>query len=436
MTGAESHLPRIRLAILRGPAGRVLIILSLINFINYVDRFVATSLFPLLKKEFVLSDFELGLLVPAFLVIHAVFSIPAALLANRWLKSRLIAIGIAIWSTATALSALAENYTQLFIFRALIGVGEATYAPAATALISAYFIQRDRAKAMGIFNLGLLVGGAVGMFAGTQIGGYVGWREAFLVVGVPGFVLAVFAWRLKEGPPGAEVQNVPLRRADIADLFRIRTLRYVFVGGMLITFCVGGIVAFFTEYVFVRFGADGAQMTLEEIRKLPPEVLAKLGVPAAIAALIGSVVGVPTGAALGDRWFARNPAGRLNVIAAGFLIGIPLAVIGQFIEIQWLFFCVFTIGISFFVWYMGPIFAVLHDVVRPNQRAMVIALFIFAIHMGGDAISPPIIGLVSDATRSLRTAFWVPLGVGLIGAFIIYLGGRHVAADMKRAAAS
>jgi MFS family permease len=182
----------------------LLVILALINFLNYVDRMVISGLVPFLQDRrdgLGLTSSEVGLLQGAFMVVHSLASIPLGLLADRFLRRRLIAIGVGLWSLATAAAGFAANFLQIFVARAAVGIGEATYAPAASALISDRFKPEQRARALGAFQLGMVLGGAVGFAAERQRRGALGLARGVLRRRVPGAAAgAGHAARARAGP--------------------------------------------------------------------------------------------------------------------------------------------------------------------------------------------------------------------------------------------
>jgi MFS transporter, Spinster family, sphingosine-1-phosphate transporter len=375
--------PTSRLAIV-SPSS-LLVILALINFLNYVDRFVISALIPFLQDPVTglgLTSAQIGRLQTAFMIVHSVASVPLGYLADRWLRKRLIAGGVALWSLATAAAAFAQSYGQLFVARAAVGIGEATYAPAASALISDRFPVAMRARALGIFQLGMVLGGAAGIVAGGLVASRWGWRAAFLVVGLPGLALAVLALLVHEAP-------VALRRKPAAavapagamgpteDQGSWGAMAWITVAGILITFFTGA-VTFWAPTFILRslYDGDAAMMG---------RVVMTFG-PLTVAA---SIAGVLTGSAIADRLERVRPgAGRLLTIAAGVLLSAPCAAVAFVATTGALQYLMLALGVFFNVWYVGPILAVLHDVVPARLRATATGAYFLLIHLLGDAISP------------------------------------------------
>jgi MFS family permease len=173
-----------------------------INLFNYIDRQIISGVLALVQRDLEASDAALGALGSAFMILYLLGSIPLGMLGDRVPRHRLIAVGIAVWGAATFLSGIARSYSQLFATRALVGIGEASYGPTATAMVSDLFPKSRRGLVNALFNAAIPVGGAIGVIVGGVVGTHFGWRAAFLLVGLPSFALAFLAWRLGDPPRG------------------------------------------------------------------------------------------------------------------------------------------------------------------------------------------------------------------------------------------
>src|SRR5262249_36422366 len=149
-------------------------------------------------------DTALGWLASAFMILYLTASIPLGVLGDRVARHRLIALGVAVWGAATFLSGLARSYGQLFASRIVVGIGEASYGPTATAMVSDLFPRSRRGLVNGVFNAAIPLGGAIGVILGGLVGSRYGWRAAFLLVGVPSIALTILAWRLGDPPRGGQ----------------------------------------------------------------------------------------------------------------------------------------------------------------------------------------------------------------------------------------
>src|SRR5256886_5880828 len=173
-----------------------------INFLNYMDRWVASAASPLIQKEFHLSDTLVGLLGSAFLLVYAFAAIPFGYWADRGVRKTVVAAGVAIWSLATLVTGFSRNFAQLFLSRAVLGIGEASYYPAGTSLLSDYFPKEQRGRVMSIWGAGSTVGIAVGFAGGGFIAEKFGWRSAFFFPAVPRNLFSPLALLVGGPPPG------------------------------------------------------------------------------------------------------------------------------------------------------------------------------------------------------------------------------------------
>jgi MFS family permease len=159
---------------------KILVVLTLVNLLNYFDRLIVIPMFPLLKETFGVSDFKLGLLASVFILVHSLSVLPFGLWSDRGSRQKIMAYGVLFWSVATMLSGVATTFRSLLTARALVGVGEGAYAPAGTAMVSDCFPRSVRARVQSVFNLGMLAGGVMGLAAGGVLSQWLGWRHVFL----------------------------------------------------------------------------------------------------------------------------------------------------------------------------------------------------------------------------------------------------------------
>ncbi|MGL4543050.1 MAG: spinster family MFS transporter, partial [Polymorphobacter sp.] len=208
----------------------VLGVLVLVYMVNFIDRSIISILAEDIKRDLGLTDSEIGFLYgTAFAVFYALFGIPLGRLADNWIRTRLLSIGLAVWSSMTAISGFSTNFVQLSVARVGVGIGEASASPSAFSMLSDWFPKERRATALAIYSSGLYIGGGVSLLIGALVVqtwngwypqggplGLVGWQAAFLAVGIPGLLLAVWVATLKEPirgradglPPPAPVTDV------------------------------------------------------------------------------------------------------------------------------------------------------------------------------------------------------------------------------------
>src|SRR5256884_4424177 len=204
----------------RGYARYVLGVMVGINFLNYLDRYILPAVSTKIQAEFHLTDSQVGLLGSAFLLVYAVGTIPFGIWADRGVRKTVVGIGVTIWSLATLFTGLARSYAQLFLARAVLGIGEASYYPAGTALLGDYFKKEGRGRAMSIWAAGTAVGIAVGFAGGGIVASTLGWRAALYMTAVPGLVLAGLAVNLPQPLRGAAEEGGPQTRKPPASTWR------------------------------------------------------------------------------------------------------------------------------------------------------------------------------------------------------------------------
>ena len=411
-------------AVSPGRARYALGVLFTINLFNYVDRQVISGVLPLVQQDLGLSDTALGWLASAFMILYLTGSIPLGVLGDRVARNRLIALGVGVWGVATFLSGLARSYGQLFASRAVVGIGEASYGPTATAMVSDLFPQERRGFVNGLFNAAIPLGGAIGVILGGLVGSRYGWRAAFLLVGVPSLVLTVLAWRLVDPPRGgqdrptaSEGSGLPVGLVEgVVGLFRTPTFVMVCAVGMLVAFAIGAFNHWLPLY-------------LHRVKRFSvPEASFWFGVLSAA----GGFIGVVSGGFIGDLLARRTPAGHLLTIAGGFLLAAPAGIVMMLARDRAIFLPALFFAVTFLVLYIGSANAVIHNVVHPTLRATAVAIFVFVINLGGAALSPAVVGLISDRRRSLQAAMLMLPVLIFFAGLIALAAATVVGADMRR----
>ncbi len=267
-------------------------LLALINLLNYIDRNVIFALFEPIKRDLALSDSQLGWLGSAYIFVFSVAALPFGVLSDLRSRRAVIAGGVTVWSAFTFLSGLVKTFGHLFTCRALVGVGEAAYGPAASSLVADFFPGRGRAVAMGILSSGIALGGVIGLLLGGHLAGAYGWRVAFMTVGVPGFILAVLVSRLQDPVRAPERLTVRsfLRDFEIGAMPLFRHLWPLLAG-----IGVGGVAAIWADRAY---GAD-SKMDL---------------------AVFSGAVGLGLAATI-LRWVRRTPGDQAEEAAIGGIEG-------------------------------------------------------------------------------------------------------------------
>ncbi len=406
----------------RGYARYALAVMVGINFLNYMDRYILPAVASKIQAEFGLSDSQVGLLGSAFLLVYALSTIPFGIWADRGVRKTVVGVGVTIWSFATLFTGLARNYLQLFLARAVLGVGEGSYYPAGTALLGDYFPKASRGRAMSIWAAGTAVGIAVGFAGGGIIASKFGWRLAFYLTAVPGLILALLAFRLREPVRGAAETAgratqaaAVVTMAAILNLLRIPTLRATIAAETALFFVLGGAAFWLPTYLSRQFGlGTGSAGTL-----------------AGGVLVVGLLAGSLLGGWIADRLtLRRRRASNLLVGVAGFVAGAIFVALALLMPTLSLFLPAFLLGSAALYLYNGPYTAVKQNVVVPSLRATAVMVALLIEHLLGDSYAPFAIGGVSDALHSLRLALLLLLPpLLLLAALFAALGLRHEDGD-------
>jgi len=409
----------------RGYARYALVVMVGINFLNYLDRFVPAVTGPLVQKEFHLSDTRAGSLATAFLLIYAIGALPFGFWADRWIRKNIVAIGVTIWSIATVASALSQNFLHLFLGRAVVGIGEASYYPAGTSLLSDYFPRDSRPRALAIWNVGTALGIATGFAGGGLVAARFGWRAAFLMTGVPGILFAILAFRLREPlrgatePGGPRVETVKVsHRADFLSLARNRTLMATIFSQAPLFFVLGANANWLSFFLNRTFHLG----------------IVEAGLVAGGVLVSGGLIGPLTGGWLATRLQRRSAGANLQVGILGCLLGAVFVGLALVAPTLALFVPALFFGVICLYLYAGPYTAITQDVVVPSLRGRSVTLSLLVSHLLGDAGAPFIVGFLSDRIGGLRPALLLTsIPMLLLAAGIASLGLRTIGRDTRLA---
>jgi len=393
----------------------VLLILTTINFLNYIDRQIIYAVFPLIKQDMLLSDKQLGLIGSAFVIVYLITSPIFGRLGDLVSRKGIIALGVGVWSLATVGASIAQNYSQLLLARSLVGIGEASYVVTAPTLISDYFGRERRGKALSFFVMALPVGSALGYILGGHLGEIYSWRSAFLIVGFPGLLMVLLCLKIKEPkrgavddavvyePSGDSLQIVNLREVYIM-LLKNKQFVIAVLGLAAYGFAIGGLGAWVPTF-------------LHRINGLPIGLANKLfGITLIASALLGTLAG----GYLGDYFLKYTKKAYFLTSSTGMLIGVPIlitAILSRNPSVYWpaVFFT------AFFLSFAVVLNAAIINAVHPRIRSTAMSVNIFIVHIFGDAVSPPMIGWISDIS-DLKTAIMLTPIMIAVGALILLLG--------------
>ena len=388
-----------------------------INLFNYIDRQILAAVEPNIRAAFFAPGDPnamalTGTLAPAFLVTYMLSAPILGFLADRF--SRWIVVGVCaiIWSFATAASGLAATFAALFITRIFVGIGEGGYGPAAPTILADYFSLQTRGRVMAIFCVAIPVGSALGYVLGGLISEHFGWRWAFYLVAIPGIILGLACFFRKD--PRAETGvRAKRQRAGLEDylsLMRNRSFVFNCLAQTAMTFALGGLAFWMSAYLIFR-------------NQSPALAIPVFGGITVVAGLTSTI----SGGFAADRLQKRFRGSYFLVSGVGMLVAFPLfiAVIYAPFPTAWFF----LFGAVFFVFLnTGPSNAALANVTAPKIRATAFAVNILVIHALGDAISPPLLGLVAGRSN-MNAAFFVVSVAMLVSGVFWLLGMKYLAAD-------
>lgn len=412
-------------------AVRALIVLTAINLLNYLDRYVVAPIVPDLKGAMSLTDAQLGLLVPAFMLVYMIAAPVFGAWGDRGSRTRPIAIGVFIWSLATMASGLARNYPQLLAGRALVGIGEAAYVAIAPALLADCFRAESRGRVYSVLNMAIPVGSALGYILGGLVSHHFGWRAAFFVAGTPGLLLAAAVLWLPDPPRGA--QDAPAREAQrglgaprpkpargplavYLNLLSRMPFMLLVLGYAAYTFALGGLAFWMPTF-------------LERVHGIP-KVQATTGFGAIV--VVTGFVGTFAGGWLGDYCLKYSRQAYLWFSGATTLLAVPFVVVALTAGAPSAYYPGIVCAQLLLFMSTGPINATIVNMVSPFERASAVALSMFAIHLLGDVPSPVLIGRISDASSLGHAVLVVPVAVAIGG--LVWLGAARVAARAADAA--
>ena len=401
------------------------------NFLNFLDRQVIAALAPVIQASWQLSDTQVGLLATAFEVTYALAPLPVALVADRWLRRRVVALALATWSGAMILMGAAGSFAVLLLGRAGLGLGEASYGPSALAWLSDLFSPSQRSRAVGVHDLALMLGSAAGYALGGFLGVALGWRPVFWIAALPGLALAAIVWFLPEPVRGqSDYQDLgrgtgrelkPISKPRVAPLAAIRqllsvpTLVVTYAVAVLITLALSGIIYWLPSFA-VRIHGMGVD---------------EAGLIIGALTVVAGGIGVLAGGFAADWMLKRTQAARLLLMSASVALGVPLALGAIFCTTTTLFFTLATLAVFLFTFYFPCLAPLLHQVTRPSLRATAMGLYLLIVHLLGNAIAPALIGWASDRSGDLRWGLAAALLPALAGALIGFWGLRFVGKDTQ-----
>jgi MFS transporter, Spinster family, sphingosine-1-phosphate transporter len=366
-----------------------LVALTLINLFNYIDRYVLSAVATKLELPpdqggLSLDKGQQGDLYSAFIIVYALASPSFGVLGDRFRRTWLVAAAVLLWSVATSASGFMWSFGALLVARALTGVGEAAYASVTPSIISDLVPSRARGRALAVFNAAIPVGAALGFVVGGAMAEAYGWREAFLVAGLPGVALALWVAFMREPVRGAMDEGERASPQPLVTVMRHlarRTFTLPVMGYVLQTAGFGALGFWAPSYLEQAKGMSTGTATMV------------FGAVIVATGLSGTILG----GVLGDRWLRRDPRGLMWTCAISSLLAVPFVAGVVLCQAPWAVWCCIAAGSFLLVMSVGPVNAQIVNTLRPTERATGVAVCTMLIHLLGDVPSVPAIGAVNDA---------------------------------------
>ena len=407
----------------------VLGLLVTVGVIAWIDRTLFGVLLQSVKAEFGFSDTQLGLLGGvAFGLFYATLGLPVAWLADRYNRSTVLTVALALWSTMTALCGYAVGFVTLFLARVGVGVGEAGAAPPSQALVAEYFPPEKRGFALGVLYLYIPLGFLVGFASGGWLNEFFGWRTAFLVLGIPGVLVAVLlklTLREPRATAAPRTSPVPTLRSTAAHFWRHAALRHLPLAGAL-----HGMGAFAATVWLPAYFQRVHGMTSGEA-----------GTWMAIAYGLGGGIGVLVGGALADR--AANKTGDQRwyawCAAAALTLTLPFAIASYLADSALAAVALLIVATVFGHVHLGPLVAMIQNLAGPRRRAVAAAFYLFLVNLVSMGLGPVIVGRASDVfgatlgNDALRYSLLAVVGITTAWAVVHFLlAARTLRSDLAR----
>jgi MFS family permease len=399
----------------------VFVLLFLLYMFDYIDRMVVTSMFVNIESDLGITHTQSGLLVSAVYWSIVLLTFPISILVDRWNRTKTIGIMAVVWSLATALCALTGNFLQLVMTRALIGIGEAGYAPGGSAVISGLYPEDKRSKMMGLWNASIPLGTAIGVLLGGIIATRFGWKHAFGMVALPGLIVAVLFFFVKDYKTVAlsftDKNNVKVKMnaKDKLEQFLSRpSLILTYFGFAAVVFVTTSLITWLSTYFHVT-------------RDMPVDKAGSM----ASAVMVLAIVGAPLGGIITDRWRLSNLRARLLFPALTSILSALFLMIALWMTsgaIQYVFFLLMGVSVTAFI---PAAAAVTQDVIHAGMRAMSYAVAVVVQNLLGASTAPLVIGRLYDL-YDIKTAMNLLPFMLILGAILFYTGSRFYVKDLEK----
>lgn len=374
----------------------VLLSLTFVYTLNFIDRILISVVGRPIIDEFSLSNFQFGILSGiGFALFYTTLGIPIASLSDRYNRVRIIAVCIFIWSLATVMCGLTVGFFTLLLSRLAVGIGEAGCSPPANSLISDYYKPAARPTALGVYAMGVMLGSVLAQLSGGYILKFFSWREAFIFVGAPGFLVAIIIFfTIKEpprgfsNPPGAPKPKRANLKDALAELLTKRTFWVMAAGSSMMTFAGYGMLSFKPLYIQYTFGLTPGETAIYFMSVIS----------------FAGAIGPPLAGRLTQYLATRTKTAATLAPAVCLVSSAPFLAYGFLAPTLNLMLASFSISALLQYTYLGAQFNITQAVVSVQMRATALAILLFIINLVGYGGGPPLIGLLADVLTTHHLA--------------------------------
>ena len=391
---------------------KVLLLIFGISLFNYIDRQMLYAVFPLIKKELFLTDTQLGFLASSFMIVYMCFAPLVGYFGDKYKRSQIIGISAIFWSVATIFTGVTRTYPQMIFTRSAVGIGEAGYGTVSPPYLAEWFPVEKRARVMALYALAIPVGSAIGYLLGGVLGQRFGWRAAFFIVAAPGILLGAAAMFLKETEEKKARKSERIKLSQYKDLFKNRTFLLIAFSQAISTFSIGGLAAWMPSFFVRDFGLS----------------VARAGMYFGAVTVLAGISGNLAGGWIADWLHKKTKRAYFIVGYLSFFLSMPFGVLAVLAATLPMALAMVFLTEFFIFSQSGPYHAAIVEVIPVNMRSMAFALDIFILHAFGDAVSPTLLGMVSDAS-GLGFAIFLAVMFLFFGGVTSIFAGRYYKKD-------
>lgn len=403
----------------------VLVVLVFLYIVYNMDRSLLSVVLQAIKDDLQLTDAQIGSLQTIFYAVFGIFVLPCSIVVDRWSRRKSIGSMTVVWSLAFFFLSMATRYLHMALGVCVMGIAQAGFTAGCITWLSLSFEKQDRARVIGIFNIGIPLGAAVGLLAGgVLVTFFDSWRMPFVLFGFAGLVLGPITFGLRDyATLGNEHSTILGRqfRADLVGILKIRTFVYNAVGTSLWLFLSIGFLSWLPSLLIRTYGMNEA----------------RAGLIVGIISLV-SIVAAPVGGIAADAWQRRSVRGRMLwpvftlSVATVFMVGAITAV-----GCPLVLFIILGLSYSFFsVAGLPALWSIMADVVTPGLRSSANGINGMIVALLGTAWGSVVIGAISDGlgggASGLKYAILMVSPVGLLSALVIFLGSKYYHQDSSR----